>query len=226
MAEGFSQRSRPASELSDWLERQSLDIDWCPEPVPLAPTQVLRPDWEGLRAQLAGAVAGMRNALPDALPRNRAELVCYPRLRQVEADIFLFSARAAQGEPLSGLISLVENARLPVDQTIACLAGHSAAAINGAIRQVCRKVKRRRDAKMTLRRTAAGMLEAAKGFRRLEAEEQLPVLKAAPTRRREGAATAGKDHDAQAARPWARQAVQTRFRHSSGHPRPAVRPPP
>jgi hypothetical protein len=47
------------------------------------------------------------------------------------------------------------------------------------IRQVCRNVKRWRDAKMALRWTAAGMLEAAKGFRRLKAHKQLPVLKAA-----------------------------------------------
>ncbi|MGA1677816.1 MAG: IS256 family transposase, partial [Pseudomonadales bacterium] len=51
--------------------------------------------------------------------------------------------------------------------------------MNAVIRQVCRNVKRWRDAKMALRWTAAGMLEAAKGFRRLKAHKQLPVLKAA-----------------------------------------------
>ena len=51
--------------------------------------------------------------------------------------------------------------------------------MNAVIRQVCRNVKRWRDAKMALRRTAAGMLEAAKAFRRLKAYKQLPVLKAA-----------------------------------------------
>src|SRR5229473_7650446 len=38
--------------------------------------------------------------------------------------------------------------------------------MNGTIRQVCRNVKRWRDAKMVLRWTGAAMLEAAKGFRR------------------------------------------------------------
>ena len=47
------------------------------------------------------------------------------------------------------------------------------------LRQVCRNVKRWRDAKMALRWTAAGMMEAAKGFRRLKAHRQLPVLRAA-----------------------------------------------
>jgi len=51
--------------------------------------------------------------------------------------------------------------------------------MNGTIRQVCRNVKRWRDAKMVLRWTAAAMLEAAKGFRRLKAHKQLPVLRAA-----------------------------------------------
>jgi putative transposase len=42
-----------------------------------------------------------------------------------------------------------------------------------------RNVKRWHDAKMALRWTAAGMMEAAKGFRRLKAHKQLPLLLAA-----------------------------------------------
>lgn len=51
--------------------------------------------------------------------------------------------------------------------------------MNGTIRRVCGNVKRWRDASMALRWTAAGMIEAAKGFRRLKACKQLPVLAAA-----------------------------------------------
>jgi len=51
--------------------------------------------------------------------------------------------------------------------------------MNSTIRQVCRNVKRWRDAKMVLRWTGAAMLEAAKGFRRLKARKQLPILRAA-----------------------------------------------
>jgi putative transposase len=51
--------------------------------------------------------------------------------------------------------------------------------MNGTIRQVCRNVKRWRDASMALRWTAAGMMEAAKGFRRLKACKQLPALRTA-----------------------------------------------
>ncbi len=46
-------------------------------------------------------------------------------------------------------------------------------------RRVCRNVKHWRDAAMALRWTGAAMLEATKGFRRLKARRQLPILKAA-----------------------------------------------
>ena len=49
----------------------------------------------------------------------------------------------------------------------------------GTVRRVCRNVKRRQNVDMALRWTAAGMMEAAKGFRRLKAHKQLPILKAA-----------------------------------------------
>ena len=51
----------------------------------------------------------------------------------------------------------------------------------GTIRRVCRNVKRWRDASIALRWTAAAMQEATKGFRRLKAHKQLPVLRAALT---------------------------------------------
>ena len=51
--------------------------------------------------------------------------------------------------------------------------------MNGTIRRVCRNVKRWRDTSMALRWTAAGMMEAAKSFRRLKACKQLPALRAA-----------------------------------------------
>ena len=63
--------------------------------------------------------------------------------------------------------------------------------IMGSVRRVCRNVKRWRDASMALRWTAAAMLEAAKGFRRLKAKSQLPQLRAALLAHRQKA-----DHDA------------------------------
>ena len=70
---------------------------------------------------------------------------------------------------------------------------------SSSLRQVRRNVTRWRDAKMALRWTAAGMLEAAKGFCRLKARKQLPVLKAAPLRHREAGPATGIDQTAEAA---------------------------
>ncbi len=56
--------------------------------------------------------------------------------------------------------------------------------ILGSVRRVCRNVKRWRNASMALRWTAAAMLEAAKGFRRLKAKRHLPALRAALTAHR------------------------------------------
>ena len=49
----------------------------------------------------------------------------------------------------------------------------------GTIRRVCRNVKHGRNAEMARRWTGAAMQEAAKGFRRLKAHKQLPILQAA-----------------------------------------------
>jgi putative transposase len=51
--------------------------------------------------------------------------------------------------------------------------------VMGTVRRVSRNVKRWQSASMALRWTAAAMQEAKKGFRRLKAYKQLPVLRAA-----------------------------------------------
>ena len=51
--------------------------------------------------------------------------------------------------------------------------------MNSVVRQVCRNVKRWRNARMALRWTGAAMLEAQKGFQRLKAQRHLSQLKAA-----------------------------------------------
>ena len=71
--------------------------------------------------------------------------------------------------------------------------------MNAVIRQVCRNVKRWRDAQMALRWTAAGMVEAAKGFRRLKAYKKLPILKAALEKHRDPETGAPVDPMAEAA---------------------------
>jgi putative transposase len=66
---------------------------------------------------------------------------------------------------------------LPLRRSLACT--NIIENMMGSIRRVCRNVKRWRDASMALRWTAAAMQEAAKGFRRLKACKQLPLLRAA-----------------------------------------------
>ena len=67
------------------------------------------------------------------------------------------------------------------------------------MRRVCRNVKRWRNAAMALRWTAAGMMEAAKGFRRLKAYKHLPVLRAALAAHQSKYVTQRVEHDADAA---------------------------
>src|SRR5215472_655851 len=69
----------------------------------------------------------------------------------------------------------------------------------GTVRRVCRNVKRWRNAAMALRWTAAGMMEAAKGFRRLKAYKHLPVLRAALAAHQSKYVTQRVEHDANAA---------------------------
>ena len=58
----------------------------------------------------------------------------------------------------------------------------------GTVRRVCRNVKYWRSPSMALRWAGAAMQEAAKGFRRLKAHKQLPLLKAALAKRKAKAA--------------------------------------
>ena len=51
--------------------------------------------------------------------------------------------------------------------------------VMGTVRRVCRNVKRWQSTSMALRWTAAAMNEASKGFRKLKAHKQLPILRAA-----------------------------------------------
>ena len=69
--------------------------------------------------------------------------------------------------------------------------------VMATVRRVCRNVKRWRSAPMALRWTAAAMQEAAKGFRRLKAHKQLPVLRKALLERQ--AKLASNNHLAQSA---------------------------
>ena len=82
---------------------------------------------------------------------------------------------------LEGLDEMLTVNRLglpaPLRRSLACT--NAIENMMGTVRRVSRNVKRWRNAGMALRWTAAGMMEAAKGFRRLKAYRQLPLLRAA-----------------------------------------------
>src|ERR1700757_389455 len=115
--------------------------------------------------------------------------------------------RLDQGAPgvaasiLEGLDEMltVNRLGLPVKlrRSLACT--NSIENMMGTVRRVCRNVKRWRNAAMALRWTAAGMMEAAKGFRRLKAYKHLPVLRAALAAHQSKYVTQRVEHDADAA---------------------------
>ena len=126
--------------------------------------------------------ASVRKALRQAWElddADKAERLIKNLARRLEHD-----APGVAASILEGLDEILTVTRLglPVElrRSLACT--NIIENMNGTIRQVCRNVKRWRDAKMALRWTGAAMLEAAKGFRRLKAHKQLPILRAGPSR--------------------------------------------
>ena len=131
--------------------------DRLPKPLHASVRKALRQAWE----------------LDDA---DKAEKLIRNLARRLERD-----APGVAGSILEGIDEILTVVRLglPLElrRSLACT--NIIENMNGTVRQVCRNVKRWQDASMALRWTSAAMLEAAKGFRRLKAYKQLPILRAA-----------------------------------------------
>jgi putative transposase len=123
--------------------------------------------------------AGVRRTLRQAWELDDADKA--ERLLRALARRLELEAPGVSKSILEGLDEILTVTRLglPIElrRSLACT--NIIESMNSVIRQVCRNVKRWRDARMALRWTGAAMLEARKGFRRLKAHKQLPVLKAA-----------------------------------------------
>src|SRR5271165_4194385 len=132
-------------------------IDRLPKPLHASVRKALRQAWE----------------LDDA---DKAERLLRNLARRLEQE-----APGVAGSILEGLDEMLTVNRLGLPaqlrRSLACT--NSIENVMGSVRRVCRNVKRWRNAGMALRWTAAGMMEATKGFRRLKAHKQLPTLKAA-----------------------------------------------
>ena len=128
-----------------------------PKPLQASVRKTLRQAWE----------------LDDA---EKAERLIRNLARRLEHD-----APGVRDSILEGLdeILTVNRLGLPADlrRSLACT--NIIENMNGTVRRVCRNVKHWQDASMALRWTSAAMLEAAKGFRRLQAYRHLPILKSA-----------------------------------------------
>jgi transposase-like protein len=132
-------------------------IERLPKPLHASVRRALRQAWE----------------LDDA---EKAERLLRNLARRLEQD-----APGVAASILEGLDEMLTVNRLGLPaklrRSLACT--NSIENMMGTVRRVCRNVKRWRNAGMALRWTAAGMLEAAKGFRRLKAHKHLPALRAA-----------------------------------------------
>ena len=132
-------------------------IERLPKPLQASVRRALRQAWE----------------LDDA---DKAERLLRNLARRLDRE-----APGVAASILEGLDEMptVNRLRLPAKlrRSLACT--NSIENMMATVRRVCRNVKRWRNAAMALRWTAAGMMEAAKGFRRLKAYKQLPILRAA-----------------------------------------------
>ena len=132
-------------------------MDRLPKELHASTRRVLRQAWELDDAQKA-----------EKLIRNLA--------RRLEQDRPGVAASILEG--LDEILTFVR-LKLPTElrRSLACT--NIAENMMGTIRRVTRNVKRWRNGTMALRWVAAGMIEAAKGLRRLKAHKQLPILRAA-----------------------------------------------
>jgi putative transposase len=143
--------------------------------------------------------ASVRRALRQAWELDDAEKA--ERLLRNLARRFEHEAPGVAASILEGLDEMLTVNRLGLPaklrRSLACT--NSIENMMGTVRRVCRNVKRWRNAAMALRWTAAGMMEAAKGFRRLKAYKYLPVLRAALAAHHSKHVTQGVEVNADAA---------------------------
>jgi len=123
--------------------------------------------------------AATRRALRQAWELNdaaKAEKLIRNLARRLDQERPGVAASILEG--LDEILTVVR-LKLPMElrRSLACT--NIAENMMGTIRRVTGNVKRWRNGKMALRWVAAGMIEAAKGFRNLKAHKQLPILRAA-----------------------------------------------
>jgi putative transposase len=122
-------------------------IERLPKPLHASVRRALRQAWE----------------LDDA---DKAERLLHNLARRLEPQAPAVAASILEG--LDGILT-VSRLGLPEKLRPSLSCTNSIENMLGTLRRVCRHVKRWRNAAMALRWTAAGMMEAVRGFRRLKA---------------------------------------------------------
>ncbi|MCR9062182.1 MAG: hypothetical protein NXI02_33020, partial [Rhodobacteraceae bacterium] len=134
VAHGFPARSVVAQELSSWVEDQDLGFDWDPEIDSFRKKGVPAPVWANLRKRLADRVASAAQPKPDVLAENVSLLADHVGLNADERAIFELAVRAGRSGPVKSLCnSLVDDARIPVLDTVTQLSGLPAASVRRAL---------------------------------------------------------------------------------------------
>ena len=136
--------------------------------------------------------ASVRRVLRQAWEMNdadKAETLLRNLARRLEKDWEGVSASILEG--LDEMLTVTRLGLPPeLRRSLACT--NIIENVMGTLRRVCRNVKYWRSPSMALRWAGAAMQEAAKGFRRLKAHKQLPLLKAALAERKAKAASANQ----------------------------------
>ncbi len=131
---------------------------------------------ERLPRQLQGSVRQVLRQAWDSPTAAQAERLLKNLARRLEHD-----APGVSASILEGLDEMLTVIRLDLPRelrrSLACT--NTIESLIAVIRQVCRNVKRWRNARMAVRWTGTAMLEAKKTFRRLKAYRQLSMLRAA-----------------------------------------------
>lgn len=134
IANSFPARSVVAQELSSWAEDQDLGFDWDPEIDSFRKKGVPAPVWANLRKRLAERVASTALPKPDVLAENVTLLADHVGLNADERAIFELAVRAGRSGPVKSLCnSLVDDARIPVQDAVTQLSGLPAASVRRAL---------------------------------------------------------------------------------------------
>ena len=134
VAHGFPARSVVAPELSSWVEDQDLGFDWDPDVDNFKRKGVPQAIWSELRKRLTDRNASDAHPKPDVLAQNVSLLADHVGLNTDERAIFELAVRAGRSGPVKSLCnSLVDDARIPVQDAITQLSGLPTTSVRHAL---------------------------------------------------------------------------------------------